>query len=726
MRQSQRPQSALSVRPFRVAAILFAALFGVCGVARVDGADPVPLPPISAETVPLFPTRQALFDIPFQIDPPPPGQEPTEVQLHVSENQGTNWSLHAKVTPQEGRFSYRAAHDGEFWFLVRTLSRTGKLLPERPFEPELRVLVDTVPPTLELDLQRGTAGDIVVQWKTSDPNLKLETLQLSYQGVDGGANWQSIVAGNSRPGADGKWTGNTSFVPSGALPPIYVRAEVADAAGNQGRTQAQLQPRAGDPATNPNSLPSTMSPRPLAQSLETRRDNTWQPAAPGTPIQSPNYPSGAPSSGWSNPPAMSESRPFGGSSAGRVSDPPSMAKSFPGREQIPPGLDSGGYSGMTGGNVANPEMIVGNSSMSGAMAGSSVPEALPGLETIPPGRTNRNSPASVPSNLGGSPTTKKDDVLVGETIGPGDAEVLPTPTPIPSRTETSGGSIVDGAAGPGPSFGSPAGTGLPDLTSPSNSGPSRDALRPSTGGGQSSTSPSVSSIAGEDGPTPAGIKPRLVNSRRFELDYDVESVGTAGVAKVELWGTRDGGKSWSSLGNDPDSTSPYVVIVDREGVYGFRIVIESTTGLRSPSPQPGELPEVWVGVDVTKPDCRITSAQVGEGDRAGEMEVRWEAKDASLTSRPVALAFSENSEGPWTMIASGLSNTGSYIWRIDSRMPTKMYLKIDVRDEAGNTGTFITPEPVAIQRVRPQGKIRGVRPIGESARLRMPAELPKR
>ena len=55
---------------------------------------------------------------------------------------------------------------------------------------------------------------------------------------------------------------------------------------------------------------------------------------------------------------------------------------------------------------------------------------------------------------------------------------------------------------------------------------------------------------------------RLVNSRKFELDYDIESVGTAGVAKVELFGTRDGGKSWSSLGNDPDSTSPFIVNVD--------------------------------------------------------------------------------------------------------------------------------------------------------------------
>lgn len=659
---------------------------------RAQSGGLTPLPPVTNETVPLYPTRQALFDIPFQIDPPLPGQEPTEVQLHVSENQGQTWSLHAKVAPQEGRFSYRAARDGEFWFLVRTLSRASKLLPERPFEPELRVMVDTVPPQLVLDLKRGTAGDIVCSWKTSDPNLKLETLQLSYQGVDGGANWTPITAAASRPAADGSWAGTTSFVPTGALPPLYVRAEVTDGAGNVASTQSQLDSRPGEGTTNPNALPPTASPQPLGAA---RNPGPWQQAAPGTPPFTANH-------------SPAETRPFAsgpnsGSLPNRATEPPTMAKSFPGREQIPPGLDPG-FANRDPGMYAAP----GNPS-----SGSPNSEEL-----IAPGRTNRFDATSGPNGTGRTAPTSPRTEAPAEVIGPGEAELLPTPTPIPGRKEES--LAARDTSEPGPSFGAPGGGRLP--STPKITG---DDLPPATTS-RSGEPPKVSSIPGADGPTPAGIKPRLVNSRRFELDYDIESVGSAGVAKVELWGTRDGGKTWTSLGNDPDSTSPYVVIVDREGIYGFRMVIESTTGLRSPAPQPGELPEVWVGVDVTKPTAKITTAQVGEGDRAGEMEVRWEAHDTALTSRPIALAFSESADGPWTMIASGLSNQGSYVWRIDNRMPAKMYLKLDARDEAGNVGTFITPEPVAIQRVRPQGKIRGVRPIGESARLRLPAELPKR
>ena len=65
-------------------------------------------------------------------------------------------------------------------------------------------------------------------------------------------------------------------------------------------------------------------------------------------------------------------------------------------------------------------------------------------------------------------------------------------------------------------------------------------------------------------------------------------------------------------------------------------------------------------------------------------------------------------------------------WSTWSYATSADYLKLEVRDQAGNTASFITPEPVAIERVRPQGRIRGVRPIGEQARLRTPGALTPR
>jgi hypothetical protein len=212
---------------------------------------------------------------------------------------------------------------------------------------------------------------------------------------------------------------------------------------------------------------------------------------------------------------------------------------------------------------------------------------------------------------------------------------------------------------------------------------------------------------------PPGVHPHRVNSLRFELMYEVEAVGTSGVARVELWATRDGGRHWESFGEDDDCQSPMLVEVDGEGTYGFRVVIESGAGRRGLLPKSGDLPDVWVGVDLTRPRARLLSAEQGAGTDAGELIIDWEADDEQLASRPIALAFSEAPDGPWTNIASGLENTGRYAWRLDRRVPERIYLRLEVRDEAGNVTMFEPPRAVSIDRARPQGHIRGVRPRDE-------------
>src|SRR5436309_15372551 len=109
------------------------------------------------------------------------------------------------------------------------------------------------------------------------------------------------------------------------------------------------------------------------------------------------------------------------------------------------------------------------------------------------------------------------------------------------------------------------------------------------------------------GPTTAE-RPRLTNSRRFSLDYDIQSVGPEGVAAVELWGTNDGGRAWSKWGTDPDKASPFDVEVSRAAVYGFRIVVVGKNGLATSARQPGVAADVWVSVDLTRPAAKLTGA----------------------------------------------------------------------------------------------------------------------
>src|SRR3989304_4765450 len=111
---------------------------------------------------------------------------------------------------------------------------------------------------------------------------------------------------------------------------------------------------------------------------------------------------------------------------------------------------------------------------------------------------------------------------------------------------------------------------------------------------------------------------------------------------------------------------------------------------------------------------RITAAELGKGSAEGRMNISWEAADKMLAERPITLVFSQNPGGPWTTIAAGLENTGRYSWVIDSRVPLLIYLRLEVRDEAGNLTISESPDPVALDQLRPAAKIKDVRPVAKN------------
>jgi hypothetical protein len=241
--------------------------------------------------------------------------------------------------------------------------------------------------------------------------------------------------------------------------------------------------------------------------------------------------------------------------------------------------------------------------------------------------------------------------------------------------------------------------------------------------GRKFTPPNDSAASGS-GPAlpvpPPPEPPRMVNSRTFELEYDLDSVGPSGIGQVELWGTRDGGQTWRSHGFDADKRSPMQVTVKEEGVYGFRIVVTNGAGVGGKPPAAGDPPDLTIGVDFTKPTARIVSIKQGVDSEAGQLVISWQADDQLLAARPISLLFSENRSGPWLPIAAGLENTGRYAWSIDNRTPGRAYVRLEVRDEAGNVGTDETAEPVIIDQSHPTVRIRSVRSLGQSAGPAMP------
>ena len=89
------------------------------------------LAPADDALPPAIAWRQNAFSIPFKVAPATGAdQQPSEIRLYVSTNQGAKWDLAQTVPPTATSFTYRAQADGEYWFLIRSVDRKGQLQPE--------------------------------------------------------------------------------------------------------------------------------------------------------------------------------------------------------------------------------------------------------------------------------------------------------------------------------------------------------------------------------------------------------------------------------------------------------------------------------------------------------------------------------------------------------------------------------------------------------------------
>lgn len=197
------------------------------------------------------------------------------------------------------------------------------------------------------------------------------------------------------------------------------------------------------------------------------------------------------------------------------------------------------------------------------------------------------------------------------------------------------------------------------------------------------------------------------NSLHLDLDFDVKA-GPSGIGVLELYYTLDAGKTWQLLDKREDANRPFSVDVPGEGIYGFTMVVKNRAGLGKAAPNPGELPEVRVGVDITAPVCEIITPLDTVPGSKDLVNIKWNAIDANLASGPVKIEWAENPSGPWQLVVDKQPNNGVFRWRVPPNTPYQVYLKLDVTDVAGNVGQFITREPVLVDLQMPEVKIKGL------------------
>jgi hypothetical protein len=580
-----------------------ASLLPVFALVAADQAAPLAVP---APPPPIF-WRQTLFSIPFQVQQPAnPAQEPAEVLLYVSPDRGVHWDNRPwmKAQPKKGYFLFRAGSDGEYWFDVRTVDRAGQVHPQGLNAAKLVVVVDTVPPKIQLTARRGDDGRITANFRIEEPYLRADSLMIDYRAAPGAA-WQGVlVAPNEIHSNNAVHTAEATWFPSpqNAAGTIEVRLRVSDMAGNPAEVHAQVN-----------------------MSATAASDARFSAAPPGDATLR---------------------------IVGAASQPPAMSVA---QMRIPWPAEN---------TVA-------------AAAGPAPPADRYGNVVGPDG-------GSVAIRV--NPPAANQLVAVRDQAAPPAAA---SAAPMPAFSE-----FRPGTSNP------------PDMRAAQNPPNTFNGLTP--GASASAASPAVE----KDVAPPPGTALRWINSRVFQLTYDTRALGSSDNVGVELWGSRDGGKTWQSFGADARGQSPMLVTVPEESIYGFQMKLLNGGPAGRP-PLSGEAPRTWIGVDLTRPTGRITQARQGAGRDADKLFITWEAGDnRALADKPIALSYSERPSGPWTPIAGDLPNTGQYVWQLKANLPQRAYLRLEVRDAAGNVATIETPEPAALDLSAPTVPLGELRPLG--------------
>lgn len=211
-----------------------------------------------------------------------------------------------------------------------------------------------------------------------------------------------------------------------------------------------------------------------------------------------------------------------------------------------------------------------------------------------------------------------------------------------------------------------------------------------------------------------GVKiDQYLNQLHVDFDYDVVAGGPYGLARVELWCTSDHGREWTRIALDNDNRSPIRGNFPTPGVYGLRIVVEPTGGLEAMRPRPGDKPEMYIAIDTQAPQARLTRVRQGEGYFADHLMVSWETSDENLQENAAVLYYSANRDGPWQTVATNLTNSGQFAWRLARHVPSEFYLRLETVDLAGNKASDQTAVPVKIVLPTASGQLQHARPAGQ-------------
>lgn len=673
-------------------------------------------------------TSQTQFDIPFNTDDLE--GRLVEVQLYVSTDLGESWNLYARQSPQKKKIPFQSVGDGEYLFALKTLDRDRRLLPIGPPIPTLRIAIDTQDPQLQLQIDPDKDGRIAATWLAEDSNLDRSSLSLSYRIAEPNApaTWVPVPTGTSltesRRAEEGLQKDRIVWWPDTSANAIIVKAEIKDHAGNLSTVYQPVGLSAYRPTPSAaNSLAeSTLAP-PDPNLMGAEANKAYKPIASNSPLpdNSPiNWPVDAPNT---SAPAIvgnlayQSSQPNSQKMANGAQDP---FRSLLQKPAEPGSERDGGGSNM---------MVAQGSTVDSKVPGSPVPQLAeePRSQFIPQEQLANRRPQqafSFASSAGQASNQVVRDSLGAPNNSANAQQQFPTHPSTASSAPT--GSSPNQ---PSPNRSPSSYTGTPPT--PWNSSRSTPATEVSSGGrtpAELTRHRSIDQESSNRQPLPPNQIPEragprssqatafpflpgtyfVVNQKRFRLRYHIDGLSPNQIGSVAIFGSTDMGKTWRLWTTDQDKVSPVSIDAPEQGRYAFRVVVTNLGGLASEIPAAGTPPELVIDVDLTAPTPKITAAPYGKDSTRASLIIQWDCPDQDLPEAPVAIAYSDSQQGPWTTITQATPNTGQYEWVLHPNLPTSVYLRMAVVDKAGNKGFYQLPQPINLAPLIPRGRILGL------------------
>ncbi len=315
---------------------------------------------------------------------------------------------------------------------------------------------------------------------------------------------------------------------------------------------------------------------------------------------------------------------------------------------------------------------------------------LPFQPNFAPGAPGSGTPLPLPpemTNTGVAPASLNIDPAVKELPWAGDARAMPGAAPTPPRPPE----IVTQP----PALKPPEIVTQPQPAKPLEIVTQPPALKPP----EIVVEPKQPVSVAIDSRSTGSPALRLVNTKRFSLSFAVQDGGN-GVSAIDLWETRDG-KTWRKCDNAHSLPTAYLVEVKDEGVFGYTMVARPAGDKGNTQPKLGDMPQIWVTVDATKPVVSLTGVELNLTSKTPNLIVRWSAKDKNFGPRPVTLSYAEHVEGPWVPLATNVENSGHHECAIPANMPKRAFLRVEAVDLVGNSGAAQTDKLVRLDFLSP-------------------------